>query len=101
MILNALPDLDALLGREKRDALLRLGVAHGEQGRAALAAALAAGDRARVAAEAHRLRGAVAPFGAEALVALLKRVEFGEAVAADEVDAGMAAFVDACRAALG
>lgn len=98
MILHALSDLQSLLGREQRDLLLRLGVTHGARGRAAFAEAAA--DPARLRAEAHALRGAVAPFGASELVALLLRVEKGEAVAASEVDAAIATFVAACETAL-
>lgn len=100
MILPALADLEALLGVEQCRTLLRLGVTHGEQGRAALADAWTAGDDARLRAEAHALRGAVAPFGVADLAALLARVEAGNPVAPGEVDAAMAAFVAACRAAL-
>lgn len=101
MILDALPDLEALLGREQRDTLLRLAVTHGERSRGVLADALAVGDLARMKAEAHALRGAVAPFGAAGLQALLRRVESGATEAAAAVDAEVAAFVLACRAALG
>lgn len=100
MILDQLDQLDALLGRTARDRLLALGVTHGEQGRAALAAAFSADDGAGVRAEAHRLRGAVAPFGVPALVAMLERVETVGDVPAGEIDAGVAAFIQACRAAL-
>lgn len=99
-ILTALPDLEALLGRAQRDQLLRMGVIHGERVRTAIADGLAAGDDARVRTEAHRFRGAVAPFGAAALADLLRRVEGGEGVPGTEVDAAVADFVAACRAAL-
>lgn len=100
MTLDALTGIGELLGRDGRNQLLRLGVTHGERARAALANALATGDDARARSEAHGLRGAVAPFGAAELAALLRRVEDGEPVPAGEVDASVAAFVTACRTAL-
>ena len=100
MILDQLGQLDALLGRARRDVLLGMGVTYGEGARATLAAALAAEDRTRVRLEAHRLRGAVAPFGVQSLVALLQQLETTGAVGAAEIDAALAEFVDACRAAL-
>lgn len=99
MMLDALPDLTSLLGRDQVRVLLQLGVAHGERGRLALLDAAAADDAARVRAEAHSLRGAVAPFGVASLAALLKRVEEGDAPVV-EADAALIEFVAACRAAL-
>ncbi|WP_425231031.1 Hpt domain-containing protein [Sphingomonas sp.] len=100
MILGALPMIETLLGRDQRDTLLRMGVAAGERSGAVLQEALAAGDVARAKQEAHSLRGAAGPFGAEELGALLRRIETGEAVSAAAVAAGVDAFVAACRAAL-
>lgn len=101
MILETLPDIEALLGREQRDALLRLAVVHAEDARTAIARALATGDGARARSETHRLRGAVGPFGVPALADLLRRSESGDRVPPSKVDAGIDAFVAACRAALG
>ena len=101
MILDQLDSLETLLGRAGRDRLLALGVLHGEEGRIALARAFASGNTAQVRAQAHRLRGAVAPFGAAALVALLLRVETAGDVPAGEIDEALAALVEACRRALG
>lgn len=100
MILETLPDIEALLGREQCDDLLRLAVDHAEQSRAAIAAALAAGDGPAARAETHRLRGAVAPFGVPELADLLRRSESGETLPEGAVDAGVDAFVAACRGAL-
>ncbi|HEU0045676.1 hypothetical protein [Sphingomonas sp.] len=99
MVLDALPDLEALLGREQRDMLLRLGVTHGERARVAIAEAFVRGDVRGVKSEAHALRGAVAPFGVGDLVASLAKAEKGDMVAR-EVDAAIASFVAGCRAAL-
>lgn len=93
-----LDGMEALLGREGRDRLLAMAIEHGEVSRAALAAA--AGDQPRLAAEAHRLRGAAGPFGATGLTALLARVEKGELVAPEVLDAQVRAFLAQCRAAL-
>lgn len=101
MTLEALADIEALMGREGRDRLLHLGIDHGERARAAIAAAVRAGDAGTAKQEAHGLRGAIAPFGAPALADLLQRFEAGETDLAGAVDAAVADFVGACRAALG
>lgn len=101
MTVDLLDDLESLLGREQRDQLLRLATEHAERARAAIGQALTAGDHAGAKAQAHGLRGAVGPFGVPVLADLLQRLESGEPVSADAVDAGIADFTAACQAALG
>lgn len=95
-----LAGVEALLGRANRDTLLRLAIDHARAGAAAMEAAAAAGDGATTRREAHALRGAVAGIGADALVALLERIEregTGLAALAPAVDA----LIAAAQAALG
>lgn len=100
MVLDQLEQLEALLGRAQRDVLLLMGVTYGERARVALAVALNGGDERLARQEAHRLRGAVAPFGAEPLVEVLQRLETTGGVDAAEIDARLSAFIGACAAAL-
>lgn len=93
---NRLADLDALLGRAQRDTLLRLAITHAERS----LEVIEGGDLAAARAEAHGLRGAVAPLGADALVAALRDVELGTAPVTPALRAEVERFTAACRAAL-
>lgn len=88
-------DLDQLLGREQRDVLLHMAIDHVERSLAVIATA----GQATARGEAHALRGAVAPLGADVLAALLARVEAGEAGLLGALSGAATAFIAACRAA--
>lgn len=94
-----LTDVEALLGREGRDTLLRLAIESARAGAAAIGAATAAGDTATVRREAHALRGAVAGVGATELADLLARIEHGGG-GLDALDAAVARLVVAAEAVL-
>lgn len=89
-------DLDALLGRAQRDTLLGMAITHAERS----LGVIEGGDVAVARAEAHGLRGAVAPLGADLLVAALRAVELGETPVTPALRAEVERFVAACRAAL-
>ncbi len=93
---DRLADLDALLGREQRDRLLRMAIDHAERSLAVIENA----DPAVARAEAHGLRGAVAPLGADVLAAALRDLELGGVAPGLELRAEVERFVAACRAAL-
>ena len=69
---ETLAEVEALLGRDGRDRLLRLAIEHARTGAAAIDAAA---DTATVRREAHALRGAVASIGAQVLAAVLAEIE--------------------------